>query len=243
MSLTRRVLRASPRVLFAELFGLPLVALILLALALWGFGALVEDYLTGDPIIDFDQRFAATLHERASNPLTWTLKVITEFGGLVFLTLLTLGAVVVLWSRGPRQRASFLVAVYAGAQVLTLGLKNGFQRERPVFENPLATESTFSFPSGHALVSFAVYGALAYVIAGYLDTWRARVWTFVAAAALVLVIGFSRLYLGVHFLSDVLAGYCAGAAWLLVCIAALRLYEARKRARGERTVADVAAGV
>jgi undecaprenyl-diphosphatase len=112
-------------------------------------------------------------------------------------------------------------------------MKQGFRRERPFFEDPLATASSFSFPSGHALVSLAVYGSIALVIARH--TSDRRIATAVVALALVwiLAIGFSRLYLGVHFLSDVVAGYAAGAAWLALLYLALETrsrYSSRYRA-------------
>ena len=83
----------------------------------------------------------------------------------------------------------------------------------PSFPDPLASETSFSFPSGHSSVAIAFYGALALVLARLLPRWRARLALALAAAALVAVIGLSRLYLGVHYLSDVLAGFAAGLAW------------------------------
>jgi undecaprenyl-diphosphatase len=102
-------------------------------------------------------------------------------------------------------------------------MKLGFRRERPFFPDPLATESTFSFPSGHSLVSLAVYGSVALLLARRVRSPGRRALLFAGTALLVLAIGFSRLYLGVHFLSDVLAGYAAGAAWLALLYAALEL--------------------
>jgi undecaprenyl-diphosphatase len=107
--------------------------------------------------------------------------------------------------------------------VLSSAMKLGFRRERPFFSDPLATERTYSFPSGHALVSLAVYGSIALVLARRLPTRGERVLLLAGTGALVLAIGFSRLYLGVHFLSDVLAGYAAGAAWLALLYVVLEL--------------------
>jgi undecaprenyl-diphosphatase len=102
-------------------------------------------------------------------------------------------------------------------------MKLGFRRDRPFFPDPLATERTFSFPSGHALVSLAVYGSIALVLARRLSRRHDRIILFAATALLILAIGFSRLYLGVHFLSDVLAGFAAGVAWLALLYVALEL--------------------
>jgi membrane-associated phospholipid phosphatase len=107
--------------------------------------------------------------------------------------------------------------------VLANGMKLGFRRERPFSPDPLATESTFSFPSGHALVSLAVYGSIALLLARRISSPPWRVLVLGGAGLLVLAIGFSRLYLGVHFLSDVLAGFAAGTAWLALLYVALEL--------------------
>jgi membrane-associated phospholipid phosphatase len=226
----RRLVARSPRLFLAELLGLPLAALAVLAAALWAFAELAEDYVTGDPIVRLDDRVATELHEHASEPLTTMVGVVTELGGGILLATLSLATFVLLARRGERAQAAFLVLAFLGAEVLTAALKAGFRRERPVFEEPLSTADSFSFPSGHALVSLVVYGALAFLASSRLRSRRARLACFVAAGLLVLAIGFSRLYLGVHFLSDVLAGFSAGTAWLLICIATLRLY-VRRRAR------------
>ena len=83
-----------------------------------------------------------------------------------------------------------------------------------MFEHPLVLETSYSFPSGHAMVSFVVYGMPAYLAVLTLENWRARVAIVFGAALLVILIGFSRVYLGVHYPSDVLAGYAAGGVWL-----------------------------
>jgi undecaprenyl-diphosphatase len=129
--------------------------------------------------------------------------------------------------------ALYVVLAYAGAEVITFGMKQGFRRERPFFEDPLATASSFSFPSGHALVSLSVYGSIAIVVARHAPGRRTAIAVLAVAAVWVLAIGFSRLYLGVHFLSDVLAGLAAGAAWLALLYLALEArtyYTSRYRA-------------
>ena len=213
--------------------GLPLLgALVALAASLWAFGLLAENVIEDETA--GDQRLADWLHGRATDPLTDVFHAITFLGNFVTLLAVTLVAVAVLWRRRERTDALFVALAFAGAQVLSNGMKLGFRRERPFFPDPLATASTFSFPSGHALVSLAVYGAIALVLARHLSSPWHQALLFAGTAVLVLAIGFSRLYLGVHFLSDVLAGFAAGLAWLCVLYLALevrsRLYTARYRA-------------
>jgi membrane-associated phospholipid phosphatase len=208
-------------------FGFPLLgALLVLVASLWAFGAIAEDLLEDDT--GNDQRLADWLHGRATDPLTDVFRAITWLGNLPILLAVTLLAVGILWRRRERTDAVFVALAFLGGQVLSNGMKLGFRRERPFFPDPLATESTYSFPSGHALVSLAVYGSIALVLAQRVRARGTRLALLGGTAALVLAIGFSRLYLGVHFLSDVLAGYAAGVAWLALLYLAL---EARTRWR------------
>jgi len=197
------------------------LGLLLLFAALWAFGVLAEDVATGDPIVRLDQQVADWLHDHRSSQLTSLLRAVTALGSAWVLVPLAAVAAGYLLVWGSRRRAGLVALAIGGAEVLTLGLKAGFERQRPFFADPLASESSFSFPSGHATVSLALYGALAYVASRRLSSATARRIVLGGAAFVVLLIGFSRLYLGVHFLSDVLAGLSAGLAWLVLCILAL----------------------
>jgi membrane-associated phospholipid phosphatase len=211
--------------------GLPLLgALLALTASLWVFAVIADDVV--DEETGSDQRLANWLHDRATDPLTDAFQIITFLGNFVTLLAVTLVAVVVLWRRHEQKDALFVALAFVGAQLLSNGMKLVFQRDRPFFPDPLATATTYSFPSGHALVSLAVYGAIALLLARRLAP-VGRTAVFVAAGVLVAAIGFSRLYLGVHFLTDVLAGFAAGIAWLSVLYLALELrgrYTTRYRA-------------
>jgi membrane-associated phospholipid phosphatase len=203
--------------------GLPLLgALLALAASLWVFGVIADDVVDEETALD--HRLANWLHGRATDPLTDLFHGITFLGNFVTLLAVTVVAVVVLWRRHEQKDALFVALAFAGAQLLSNGMKLVFQRDRPFFTDPLATASTYSFPSGHALVSLAVYGALALLLARRLSP-LGRAIVLVAAGVLVAAIGFSRLYLGVHFLSDVLAGFAVGIAWLSLLYLALELRE------------------
>jgi membrane-associated phospholipid phosphatase len=208
-------------------FGLPLLAaLLVLALSLWAFAQIVDEQIV-EGETRTDERLAEWLHGRATEPFTEVFRTITWTGNFTTLLVVTLVAAGIFWRRRERTDAVFVVLALLGAQVLSTGMKLGFRRDRPFFPDPLATESTFSFPSGHALVSLAVYGSIALVLARHLSTRTRRAVLLGVTALLVLAIGFSRLYLGVHFLSDVLAGYAAGVAWLALLYVALELRSRR----------------
>ena len=204
-------------------FGLPLLgALLVLAVSLWAFGWIVDEQIReGDT--SNDERLAEWLHGRATDPFTDVFRAITTLGNFATLVIVTVIAVTVFWRRRERTDAVFVLFAFLGAQVLSSAMKLGFRRERPFFPDPLATESSFSFPSGHALISLAVYGSIALVLARRLPRRGDRMLLYAAAGLLILAIGFSRLYLGVHFLSDVLAGFAAGAAWLALLYVALEV--------------------
>jgi membrane protein DedA with SNARE-associated domain/membrane-associated phospholipid phosphatase len=186
--------------------------------SLWLFGGLVEDLLTGDPIVRFDRGVDDYLHSHATAPLTTFFLVVTAFGSLEAMVILGVVVAAVL-ARGRRWTllGTWLAAV-AGSAVIDWLLKGLFQRPRPHFAHPLVVETSYSFPSGHAMESFVAYGMLAYFAVLALRTWEARVAVVCGAALLVVLIGFSRLYLGVHYFSDVIAGYAAGGVWLSALI-------------------------
>ncbi len=146
---------------------------------------------------------------------------ITSLGNGAVLLLLVLVASVFLWLTKHRWSVYLLVLAYVGGDVLNRVLKEYFERPRPSLLEHLHATSSPSFPSGHAMNAFITYGAVAYLVARLEPTPRLRRATWTIAALLILAIGVSRSYLGVHYPSDVLAGYLAGLAWLTFVAAAL----------------------
>lgn len=206
--------------------------LLLLAAGLWAFAAVAEEVSEGDT--GLDDRLARWLHAHATDQLTTFFKAVTELGNGIVLAGVAAIAAYLLARRRLFADALLMVLAYCGAEVLSYALKLGFRRDRPFFTDPLATANTYSFPSGHATVSLATYGALAFVLSRRVRG-RERLAVLGAAAVLVSLIGFSRLYLGVHFLSDVIAGYSAGTAWVALCVVVLDLHE-RWRSRGQTSL-------
>jgi membrane-associated phospholipid phosphatase len=218
--------------------GSRLAGLLLGLLAAGGllFSKLAEDVAGGEWIVSFDKTVAVSLHAHATDFATAALNAVTSLGGAHALLAVTLVTAVWLLRQRRVAHAALMVMALAGGDWLNSLLKATFDRPRPSFSEPIATAAGFSFPSGHAMSSLTVYGALAFVIAARVKSPRARLLAVVAAVALVVAIGFSRVYLGVHYVSDVLAGYSAGLAWLTVCalvlLAGLRLRAGRSGCTG-----------
>ena len=220
-----------------QYLGLHLTAGLLAAVgSVWLFGGLAEDLVTNDPIVRLDRSVAATLHDAATPATTTVFLIVTALGSLETVALLGLAVAAYYVRKRLWLHAGVWLAALVGGTALNQLLKAFFARPRPVFDKPLLLETSYSFPSGHAMESMILYGMLAYLAVRALSTWRARTAVVFGAAILVLLIGFSRMYLGVHYLSDVAAGYAAGAAWLSACITGMEVVlDRRHRIDGTRT--------
>jgi undecaprenyl-diphosphatase len=163
--------------------------------------------------VPVDTAIRAAFHRWASGGMT-QLALLFSFVGSAWIWLpATAATSALLFMAARRQPAIAMFACMAGAVVLDNGLKFIFHRARPVGFF-VADPRTYSFPSGHALFAACFYGALATILTIELRNKAARVAVWAAAIFAVLSIGWSRIYLGVHYPSDVLAGYLAGAAWV-----------------------------
>ena len=142
---------------------------------------------------------------------------ITSLGGAAVLTLMTAIVVGFLIVDKKRSAALFVLASVAGGTVLSTILKLAFARPRPDVVPHLVAVSSASFPSGHAMLSAVVYLTLGALLSRVEGPLRLKVYILSVAIVLTLLIGISRIYLGVHWPTDVLAGWCAGAAWATLC--------------------------
>jgi undecaprenyl-diphosphatase len=183
------------------------------AAALFVFGWLARHVLRNQTI-RFDAAVRDWVHSFASSGPTAFFSAMTWLGSELFL--LPFGALVVwlLVGAGRRHAAALLVLAAAGGELLDHILKLAFHRGRPssFFGYPLP--ESYSFPSGHSMVSICFFGVLAAVLTARMESRAKRGAVWAAAAALVLIIGMSRIYLGVHYPSDVAAGYCAAILWV-----------------------------
>ena len=142
---------------------------------------------------------------------------ITSLGGAAVLTLMTAIVVGFLIVDKKRSAALFVLASVAGGTLLSTILKLAFARPRPDVVPHLVAVSSASFPSGHAMLSAVVYLTLGALLSRVEGPLRLKVYILSVAIVLTLLIGISRIYLGVHWPTDVLAGWCAGAAWATLC--------------------------
>jgi membrane protein DedA with SNARE-associated domain/membrane-associated phospholipid phosphatase len=207
-----------------EYLGLHLTAGLLLSLgALWLFGGISEDVVHHDPITRVDLTIANAFYRHATPTGVAIAKGVSFLGSPGFVAAWGLALIIVLLVRRRALLAGGWIAAVAGGGLLDLALKRVFHRTRPTWDLPLLTARGWSFPSGHAMGSLIAYGMLAYLLVRDAKGRRPRMAIVVGAVLLVLLIGLSRMYLGVHFLSDVLGGYAAGVVWLAACITGLEV--------------------
>ncbi|MBK8175032.1 MAG: phosphatase PAP2 family protein [Rhodospirillales bacterium] len=142
---------------------------------------------------------------------------ITSLGGYAVLTLVALAAIGFLFVVRKRQAALLVFFCVGGGMLLSTVLKKAFDRPRPELVPHAVEVFTLSFPSGHAMLSAATYLTLGALLARVQPQWRIKAYLLVSAVVLTVLIGCSRVYLGVHWPTDVLAGWCAGSAWAIAC--------------------------
>ena len=169
----------------------------------------------------FDKSILLHIHKIA-NPVLDTLMIsITRIGDPRTVVPMTLVIFCFLWWKRYRLEAQFFALNAFGGAVLSYVLKLAFSKPRPELWPQLISEKTFSYPSGHALGSMVLYGFLSYLFATLYPRYSRAFYSIVTL--LILAIGFSRLYLGVHWPTDIIAGYGIGFLWITVCIMLMRL--------------------
>ena len=183
-----------------------------------------------------DLLFSDTVRATVSTTSLQAFALLTHFGDPLTLTALTVVVATVLLLRRQFWLCAAWVLTVAGGGLLNKLLKSIFERARPLHEHGLAFADGWSFPSGHSSGSVVVFGMLAYLVTRFLPAHHAalRLPILLAAAALAFTVGSSRIFLQVHFASDVLAGFASGAAWLAVCVGAVEVgrYRSRNKVHG-----------
>jgi undecaprenyl-diphosphatase len=214
-----------------EYLGLHLtIGLLICFLLLGAFAFIAHNVIVAQELTEFDTRFGLDLeqHRLASPGVRDAFVVITQFGSVIgILSLGILVALVLMVRRRKLLAVVWLLALIVTA-LLNVGLKTAIGRDRPPFHDAAIKERNESFPSGHSMGSIVTYGLLAYLLFLTVRGRVSRVALVTVALLTVLAIGFSRIYLGAHYASDVLGGFAIGGAWLAACISAIET--ARRRA-------------
>jgi undecaprenyl-diphosphatase len=202
--------------------------------ALVFFGWLADEVLEGETR-HFDDVTRAAVHTLASPALTSAMRGISFLGSTLFLTVATIMACAWFALRKWGREAKLFALTMIGASLLNTTLKLTFQRPRPVPFFNLTAPETYSFPSGHALASCCFFAGLAAILSGRIKSRRTRTIVWIAAATMFLLIGLSRIYLGVHYTTDVIAGFAAALIWILVVrFVELQLVRRRRRSAGSQ---------
>ena len=211
--------------------GWKLVAGLCLAIgAIFFFGWLASEIIEGETKV-FDDTFRKFFQQIASPTLTKVMIFFTYVGSAYGIILLLIAAVAILLYKNYKRAAILLIITMIGESVLSFVLKLSFQRPRPEAYFNFKLPSSFSFPSGHAFASFCFFGALALFLTSRTESRFQQITIWLTAVSIFLIIGISRIYLGVHYPSDVIAGYAAGFVWLFTMyFADYRLREKEKKA-------------
>lgn len=202
-------------------------------LALFLFAWLGNEMLQGDTQ-HFDQMIREWVHRYASPGMTSAMNAISLLGYNILIVELAIALAIFAWLRW-RRALLWLAVAMTGSLVLDLTLKYIYHRMRPTAYFGMAPHS-YSFPSGHALCSFCFYGVVAGLLSARIKSLALQMVIWCLAAALVIAIGVSRIYLGVHYPSDVVAGYLAATVWVGTVIVLDHVRRVRKGSK--RKVAD-----
>ena len=224
----------------ARIEPLTLVVLLLVAACLWAFVGLADEVVEGETH-GFDTRLLLALRNPAdpADPLGpgWIEELgrdVTALGSFGILTTITLSVAGFLWLQGNRRSMWLMLFAIGGGQLLSSLAKHGFERPRPDLVPHGTLVYTTSFPSGHSMMAAVTYLTLATLVARVQPTRALKVYVLTLAALVTVAVGVSRVYLGVHWPTDVLAGWTAGAAWALGCWLVATWLESRGAVEPER---------
>ncbi len=220
-----------------------LVTLLLVAAGAWAFAELADEVLEGETRA-IDQWVLRALRTPEGAPLgpVWlaeAIRDVTALGSAVVLSLITLAVAGFCLLIGNRIAMIAVLVAALGGQAFSMLLKNLLARPRPDVVPHLTEVSSLSFPSGHSMMSAAVYLTLGVLLAQFVERPRLKTYVLGVAVAVTVLVGVSRVFLGVHYPTDVLAGWTAGAVWALVCgLVVSQLRPAILRFSAGQTAAD-----
>lgn len=216
-----------------------LVAVLIIAGSLWGFAKLSDEVIEGDThAVDRKLIIAMRNPQDLSDPLgpRWLEDMgrdFTALGGVGVLSFITLASAGFLFLKRKNRSAVFLLAAVAIGLALSFLLKSGFDRPRPDLVPHESNVYTASFPSGHAMMSAVTYLTLGMLLARHQPRRGLKAYLILLALIITLAVGLSRIYLGVHWPTDVLAGWSLGASWALLCWLLARWLQRRGKVEQE----------
>ena len=196
--------------------------------ALFFFGWLAEEMLDGDTR-RFDESVRQFVHDFATPVLTIIMQTASFLGSTLFLTIFGVIIVIALYLRKHRRGAMLFTITTVGASILLITLKLAFRRVRPEPFFDTILPASYSFPSGHSLAAFCFYGALAEILSERTDKLWQQTLVWISAVTMISLIGISRIYLGVHHPSDVVAGYAVGLIWVITIAIGDKLVRSKDR--------------
>ena len=206
------------------------------------FLTLAWDVASQAPLVTLDVGVSTWLHRHRAPALTSAMFVITQAHSTIGMMVASVVFALVLAKMREWYWIATLALAMVGGAVLNLTIKQAYERARPHFDDPLVTLDSFSFPSGHTAGATLFYGVLgAFLVSRFFDR-RIRAAIVSVAILMVALVAFSRMYLGAHYLSDVLAAACSSTAWLVLCLSGVhRLIKQLRRRRERPPVRDYAA--
>jgi undecaprenyl-diphosphatase len=190
------------------------ITLLALSLGSWILFYWLGESARADVRQEFDNYLRAAIHAWAQPALTWLMLGATQLGSGYVLSIVSVGTVIALVYRKWYRLAVLLLLNMLAVPWFTEYLKMSFHRMRPEPYFGVPLPASYSFPSGHAFSSFCCYGMIVALLTARLQSHRARVALWLAGAVLILMVGLSRIYLGVHYPSDVVGGWAAALAWI-----------------------------
>ncbi|WP_066048894.1 phosphatase PAP2 family protein [Robertmurraya korlensis] len=205
-----------------------LIAFFISLLSLLAFSVMAL-FVRRNTIVSFDNIIISSIQGVEAPWLTGIMRFFTFIGDTIPVIILSLISLFLLYKvLNHRAELILFIAVILGANILFLTLKMVFQRARPDLHR-LAEASNYSFPSGHATMAFALYGVLTFILWRHINTSFKRTIHILISLVVILSIGVSRIYLGVHYPSDILAGYFISAFWLMLAIGFFQRYKDRRK--------------
>ena len=203
------------------------LGLVTLLIAMLVFGDIAEDVTTADTIVTLDLQVSAWFHARARPLLTAFFLLLTDLHNTVGALVLSLLFTLFLVKKRAWDWALCMALAVPLGMLLNVLLKNIFPRARPTFEHPLLTLTTYSFPSGHTAAATLLYGVVGAYLVCTCRGWQ-RLLAVAVTVGMVALVGLSRIYLGVHYFSDVVAAIASSTGWLAIVLTSVVTWRKRQ---------------